>query len=160
MSIKRMMILSSFVLFLGILVKFCYDVSGHDDEILWDPFPHHRAQSLWWEASTVSLSSTWIITSSTSRVFSSTEISKASIKAITCITNCIHINHLRAKFFRGNINIYLHFMSSLHIDTTHVFKILSQVRPGPTYSAYSISWLLISWRCKEPGHQQPWYWPS
>ena len=44
------------------------------------------------------------------------------------------VNHLRAKLFRGNINIYLHFMLLLHIDMTHVLKILPQVRPGPTYS--------------------------
>ena len=43
-------------------------------------------------------------------------------------------NPLRAKFSRGNINIYLHFMSLLHNDMTHVLKILPQVRPGPTYS--------------------------
>ena len=43
-------------------------------------------------------------------------------------------NPLRAKFFRENINIYLHFMSLLHIDMTHVLKILPQVRPGLTYS--------------------------
>ena len=66
-----------------------------------------------------------------------------------------HINPLRAKFFRGNINIYLHFMSLLHIDMAQVLKILPQVRPGPTYSMLSISWLLMSRRCKEPGHQQP-----
>ena len=29
---------------------------------------------------------------------------------------------LRAKFFRGNINIYLHFMSFLHIDLTLIWK--------------------------------------
>ena len=70
------------------------------------------------------------------------------------------INPLRAKFFRGNINIYLHFMSLLHIDQTQVLKILPRVRPGPTYTTLSISWLLMSWRRKEPGHQQPWYWRS
>ena len=69
------------------------------------------------------------------------------------------INPLRAKFFWGNINIYLHFMSFLHIDLTQVLKIPPQVRPGPIYSTQSISWLLMSWRRKEPGHQQPWYWP-
>ena len=68
------------------------------------------------------------------------------------------INPLRAKFFRGNINMYLHFMSFLHIDLTQVLKILPQVRP--THSILSMSWLLMSWRRKEPGHQQPWYWPS
>ena len=45
------------------------------------------------------------------------------------------LNPLHAKFFRGNINIYLHFMSLLHIDLTQVLKMLPQVRPGPTYSA-------------------------
>ena len=72
----------------------------------------------------------------------------------------VELNPLRAKFFRGNINIYLHFISLLHIDVTQVLKILTQVRPGLTYSTQSISWLLMSWRHKEPGHQQPWYWPS
>ena len=45
-----------------------------------------------------------------------------------------HVNHLRAKFFRGNKNMHLHFMSFLHIDLTQVLKILPQVREGPTYS--------------------------
>ena len=44
------------------------------------------------------------------------------------------INPLRAAFFRDNINIYLYFMSLLHIDMTQVFKILPQVRSGPAYS--------------------------
>ena len=69
------------------------------------------------------------------------------------------LNPLRAKFFCGNINIYLHFMSLLHIDLAQVLKFLPQVRPGLIYSTWSISWLLMSWRRKEPGHQQPWYWP-
>ena len=44
------------------------------------------------------------------------------------------INPLRAKFFRGNINIYLHFVSFLHIDPTQVVEILPQIRQEPTYS--------------------------
>ena len=44
------------------------------------------------------------------------------------------LNYLRAKFCRGNINTYLHFMSLLHIDRIQVLKILPQVREGPTYS--------------------------
>ena len=44
------------------------------------------------------------------------------------------INPLRAKFFRGSINIYLHFISLFHIDMTQVRKFLPQVRPGLTYS--------------------------
>ena len=43
------------------------------------------------------------------------------------------VNPLRAKFFRGNINIYLHFVSFLHIDTTQVVEILPQIRQEPTY---------------------------
>ena len=34
----------------------------------------------------------------------------------------LHVNSLRAKFFRGNINIYLHLISLLHIDMTQVQK--------------------------------------
>ena len=45
-----------------------------------------------------------------------------------------YLNSLHAKFFRGNINIYLQFMSLLPIDVTQVLKILPHVRPGPTYS--------------------------
>ena len=45
------------------------------------------------------------------------------------------INPLRAEFFRGNINLYLHFVSFLHIDTTQVIEILPQIRQEPTYSA-------------------------
>ena len=41
---------------------------------------------------------------------------------------------LRAKFFRGSINIYLHFVSNLHIDTTQVVEILPQIRQESTYS--------------------------
>ena len=33
---------------------------------------------------------------------------------------CWELNPLRAKFFRGRINIYLHFMSLFHIDMTPV----------------------------------------
>ena len=71
-----------------------------------------------------------------------------------------YLNPLCAKFFRGNKYIYLHFVSFLHIDTTQIVEILPQIRQEPTYSTQSISLLLMSWRRKEPGHQQPWYWPS
>ena len=32
-------------------------------------------------------------------------------------------------------------------------------RQGPLYPAYSLPWLVMSWRRKEPGHQQSWHWP-
>ena len=46
----------------------------------------------------------------------------------------LQINPLRAIFFRGNINIYLYFVSFLHIDTMQVFEIRPQIRQEPTYS--------------------------
>ena len=53
--------------------------------------------------------------------------------SITTSDWTITLNPLSAKFFRGNINIYLHFVSFLHIDMIQVLKILPQVRQGPTY---------------------------
>ena len=79
--------------------------------------------------------------------------------SVTCKHSHL-LNPLRAKFFRGNINIYLHLMSFLHTNKTQVVEIPPRVRQWPAYSTQSISWLLMSWRRKEPGHQLPWYWPS
>ena len=59
-----------------------------------------------------------------------------TIQMILSITGW-SINPLRAKFFRGNINIYLRFVSFIHIDMTQVLKIHYQVREGSTYSLYS-----------------------
>ena len=44
------------------------------------------------------------------------------------------LNPLRAKFFRGNINISLHFMAFLYTNKTQVVKIPPRVRQGPAYS--------------------------
>ena len=52
----------------------------------------------------------------------------------TYVTRPQCVNPLRAKFFRGNINMYLHFVSFLHIDKTQVVEILPQIRQEPTYS--------------------------
>ena len=52
----------------------------------------------------------------------------------TNIPREIWVNSLRAKFFRGNINIYLHFMSFLHTNKTQVVEIPRRVRQGPVYS--------------------------
>ena len=46
----------------------------------------------------------------------------------------ISIYPLRAKFYRGNITIYLHFVSFLHIDTAQVVEILLWIRQELTYS--------------------------
>ena len=44
----------------------------------------------------------------------------------------ISINPLHATFFKGNMNIYLHFMSLVNINMTQVIEILPQIRQGPT----------------------------
>ena len=46
----------------------------------------------------------------------------------------LFVNSLRAEFFRGNTNIYLHFMSFLHTNKTQVVEISPRVRQGPAYS--------------------------
>ena len=43
-------------------------------------------------------------------------------RSARCFSNAF--NPLRAKFFKGNINIYLHFVSFRHIDATQVVEIL------------------------------------
>ena len=53
-------------------------------------------------------------------------------------------------FFRGHMEICLHVMSLLYIDMAELVEIL-------TYSTESISWLLMTWRRKEPCDQQPWH---
>ena len=50
-------------------------------------------------------------------------------------TTEVKLNPLHAKFFRGNQNIYLHFMSFFYIDTIQVVEILLQVRQELTYSS-------------------------
>ena len=50
------------------------------------------------------------------------------------ITTNRWLNPLRAKFLRENINNYLHFMSFLHTNKTHVVEIPPRVRQGPAYS--------------------------
>ena len=67
----------------------------------------------------------------------------------------LHVNPLRAKFFRVIINLYLLCLSFLRTNKTQVVEIPPRVRQRPAYTTYSISWLLMSWRRKEPGHQQP-----
>ena len=68
-----------------------------------------------------------------------------------------HLNPSHAKLFRGNIIIYLHFMSLPHIELTPVAEILPRVRQGSTYSRQSISWLLMTWQRKELRGQRTWY---
>ena len=60
--------------------------------------------------------------------------SDTNVIACTGLSSAPDLNPLRAKFFGGNINIYSHFVSFLHIGTTQVAEILPQVRQEPIYS--------------------------
>ena len=51
-----------------------------------------------------------------------------------CIKNHVIFHPLRTKFFSGNKNISLNFMSFLHIHMSQVVEILSNVRQELTYS--------------------------
>ena len=42
-----------------------------------------------------------------------------------------------------------------HNECTQTFEILPRVSQEHTYSTWSKSWVLMSWRRNEPGHQQP-----
>ena len=74
--------------------------------------------------------------------------------------SCLDICPLHAKFFMRDIKIYLQFESFLHTHMTQVAEILPLVRHSQelTYSVESISSVLMTWQCKEPGYQQLWFW--
>ena len=67
------------------------------------------------------------------------------------------VNPLHAIFLLGKIKMYryLQFVSFLHNDMAQVIEILPHVRQDLTYSTESISWVMMSCWCKEPGHHQP-----
>ena len=64
-------------------------------------------------------------------------------------------NLLRAKLFRRNMNMYLQFISFPHNEWAQTVEILPYQIQNPNISTKSIPWVLMSWQCKEPGHQQP-----
>ena len=51
--------------------------------------------------------------------------------------------------------MYLHVLPFLHTDMKQVVEILPCEQQVHAYLTYSIPWLLMTWRQKEPGHQQP-----
>ena len=64
-------------------------------------------------------------------------VTLVSITGITTLLPSWHYNSpnsLRAKFFRENINTYLHFMSFLHTKKTQVVDVPLRVRQGHAYS--------------------------
>ena len=61
-------------------------------------------------------------------------------------------NYINPELIWSNINIYLHITSKPEIISMNAVEIYNQGRR-------SISYLLMAWRHKEPGHQQVWYQP-
>ena len=72
-----------------------------------------------------------------------------------------HINPSSySNYIKKYKNVFAPFLSFLNSDMAQVVEILPCERQGPGYPIYSITWLLMSWQRKEPGQQQPWYWPA
>ena len=72
-----------------------------------------------------------------------------------------NFNPFRAKFFRGNINIYLHFVSFLHIQGYDAGSWNRSSNNTRTYLFYIVNIMAAGvLLLTSPGHQQPWYWPS
>ena len=79
------------------------------------------------------------------------------------ILNCPHvlpwrINPFCAEFIFGileYISICTIFLSN---EMAQVVEIFCCWKQGPVDHAKLIPCLLMAWRCKEPGHQQPWHW--
>ena len=69
------------------------------------------------------------------------------------------INSLCAEFIWRNMKIYFHVLWFLGTYMVQTFKILCHGTQGPVYPMLSITWLLMTWCCKELGHQQSWYLP-
>ena len=79
---------------------------------------------------------------------------------------------MQAYFFQYNIlqanshkpaelpHVDSRFISIFYIDAVQTIEINQRGRLECVYTAYSVAWLLMPWWCKEPRHQQPWYWPS
>ena len=62
------------------------------------------------------------------------------------------LNPLHAKLFRGNMKHIFTFYVIPPTDVTQLVEILPQIRQEPAYSMKSISWLLMSWWYRGPGH--------
>ena len=52
-----------------------------------------------------------------------------------------------------------HNVTSTKVVQQQVVEIFPYGRHGPAYFAWSITWLLMTWRRKGSGHQHPLYWP-
>ena len=61
-------------------------------------------------------------------------------------------------FLLGNNFIYFQFHSNTKM--ARIVEILLRGKQPSVYPAWPITWLLMTWRRKEPGHHQPCYWPT
>ena len=62
--------------------------------------------------------------------------------------------------FGGTIKSNCIFYQFSTLRLQRYFQLLPLEIQRPDYPTESIPWLLMTWLHKEPGHQQPWYWPS
>ena len=60
--------------------------------------------------------------------------------------------------FRKYTNMIVFSIISRNFDEAGRSNSAPWYRHGPVSPAWSIPWLLMPWRHKEPGNQQPWYW--
>ena len=90
--------------------------------VIWDVIAFMMT-SLWWTV--IGPRKTWVKSTSTQPQQCPTDglyILADTVGRQQNPAGHLFINPLRAKFFRVNINIYLHFISFLHIDMTQVLK--------------------------------------
>ena len=65
--------------------------------------------------------------------FKNSQVRRSCARVYSIRTGWLVLTPLHAKFFRGNKNIYVHFMSFLQIDMTQVIETLPQVRQELAY---------------------------
>ena len=71
------------------------------------------------------------------------------------ILNVIHAFSFKKMHLKMSSAKWRPFCLSLNVSV----KIPPHGRGEPVHPTWSMPWLLMTWRQKEPGHQQPWYWP-
>ena len=61
------------------------------------------------------------------------------------------------KFYKPLLSIFLHYLSFPNIEMVQVIEHFLHGRQGPAYHTQLITWLLMTWQYKEPGHLQQWH---
>ena len=75
-------------------------------------------------------------------------------KMSNAIWYCFEINFLCVRC----VCILYHYIICPHWNVTD--SVGFKWWPWHTYYMLSVSWLLITWQCNEPWHQQAWHWPG